>query len=150
MESIATIQFVFPTEQVEQKIRRNDRGGLLNELYQIYATAQDEKNRINYYRYIRVRHPAALAKKEEYYKFKYEYRKAILPEHVKYQNLIKKNSYVWWGRFSHLKGEDGLHCLQVMISETRDIINRKGNVISYILGASGKLGSIKTLTIDCQ
>lgn len=129
---------------LQQKIglppkKQDTRKELLNELYNLYATEQDNKNRINYYRYIRVHHPAALSKEEDYYKYKDEYRKAKLPINVKYTPLIKKSDYLWWGRFSHLKGEEGNECLRLMISEVRDIKNRKGNIISYILGASGKL-----------
>lgn len=138
MESIANIQFVF-SPSVEVTPVRNDRNELLNILYTIYATAQDEKNRKNYYKYIRVRHPAALAKKETYNQYKEEYRTAKLPDHIKYQKLIKKDNYVWWGRFSHLKGDDGLECLRLMVSECRDRIHRKQDVIKYILGACGKL-----------
>lgn len=129
---------------LQQKIglppkKQDTRKELLNELYKIYATEQDNKNRKNYYRYIRVHHPAALSKEEDYYKYKDEYRTAKLPENIKYSPLIKKGDYLWWGRFSHLKGEDGIESLRLMVSEVRDIKNRKGNIISYILGASGKL-----------
>ena len=56
---------------------------------------------------------------------------------------MKKINYLWWGRFSHLKGEEGNECLRTMISDVKDIIHRKGEVISYILGASGKLSHEK-------
>lgn len=127
------------SKNVGKEKKQNVRQDLLNELYQIYATTQDEKNRKRYYTYIRVRHPSALSQREMYYSYKDEFRKAILPDHVKYCPIIKKNDYKWWGRFSHLKGEEGKDCLRVMVSETKDIIHRKSNVISYILGASGKL-----------
>lgn len=131
---------------LQQKIglppkKQDTRKELLNELYNLYATEQDNKNRINYYRYIRVHHPAALSKEEDYYKYKDEYRTAKLPENIKYSPLIKKGDYLWWGRFSHLKGEDGIECLNTMLSECKDIKHRKGNLIAYILGASGKLST---------
>lgn len=126
-------------ESVGSVKKQNVRKDLLNELYSMYATAQDDQNRKNYFRYIRVHHPTALSKREEYNAHKEEYRTAKLPDKIKYQKLIKKSDYLWWGRFSHLKGEEGNECLRTMISEAKDMIHRKFDVIPYILGACGKL-----------
>lgn len=112
----------------------------------MYAKAKDDKNRINYYRYIRVHHPTALSKEEEYYKYKDEYRKAKLPETVKYSPLIKEYifnakgkkvwNYQWYKRFTHLQGEEGNASLRHMLSVAKSMIHRKQSVIPYILGAT--------------
>lgn len=126
---------------LQQKIglppkKQDTRKELLNELYKIYATEQDNKNRINYYRYIRVHHPAALSKEEDYYSHKDTFRTKKLPENIQYKPLIKKESYLWWGRYSHLKGEDGNSALRHMISVAKDMLHRKQYVVPYILGAT--------------
>lgn len=126
---------------LQQKIglppkKQDTRKELLNELYKIYATEQDNKNRINYYRYIRVHHPAALSKEEDYYKYKDEYRTAKLPENIKYSPLIKKGDYLWWNKFTHLQGENGNRSLQHMLSVVKDMLHRKQYVVPYILGAT--------------
>lgn len=128
----------------DSKKKQNVRAELLNQLYDLYLSECERtfpiSNKKRYYAYIRLHHPTALAKKEEYNSHKNEFRSAKLPDHKKFLKPIKSNDYLWWGRFSHLKGEEGNECLSLMVSEAKDISNRKGNVIAYILGASGKLG----------
>lgn len=123
--------------------KQNVRKDLLNELYSLYLEACNKeysiKNKKRYYVFIRLHHPAALAKKEEYNKYKDVFRKAKLNDNQKYLKPIKSDDFVWWGRFSHLKGEDGNECLRTIISNATEMKAFNKPVIQYILGASGKL-----------
>jgi len=124
--------------------KQNVRRELLNELYNLYLEACNKeyyvKNKKRYYAYIKKHSPALLKDAKEYASKKQVFRGARLPEHQRFLKPMESKDYLWWGRFSHLKGEEGNECLRVMISEAIEMKTLgKGNIISYILGASGKL-----------
>lgn len=116
--------------------KQNVRKELLNELYTLYLNHANKelriRNRKRYNYYIRLHHPTALSKESDYNSFKDEFRNAKLDAHKKYLSPIKSSDYRWWGKFTHLK-EDAL---RHMISVARSMEHRKGNVSSYILGAT--------------
>ena len=147
MQSIANISFEIATETLQEK-KENTRQALLATLYGIYLDYVNKdyqtKNRKRYYRYVRVHHPTALSKKEEYHSYKLEFKNAKLPDHQKFLKPIASDDFLWWGRFSHLKGEEGLEQLRTVISEAKDKEYRGEDVALYILGSCGKLSTDKT------
>lgn len=136
MQAIADIQFTFPTETA-----RSQRGAILNDLHEIYteyAQSFPTKNKKRYYAYLGLHHPRVLKEartKEEYDKFKPVFKKAKLTEAFRHLEYIKKSDFRYWGRFSHLKEEEGNESLRFMVSRARDILNRNGNVAAYVFGA---------------
>lgn len=142
MQSISNVQFEIATEILPEK-KENTRRELLAQLYNIYLNHVNKdyqiKNRKRYYRFVRLHYPTALSEKEKYNSYKNEFRTAKLPDHQKYLSPIKSDDYLWWGRFSHLKGEDGLEQLRTVISECKDKEHRGEDVALYILGSCGKL-----------
>ncbi len=138
MLSIAEIKFDFqPT--VEAKSSRNE---LLAQLYQLYVSQPEltrKENRSRYHEYVRVHHPEVCKKsgfdKRRYDTFKEEFKKAKLTIDKKFLGYVKENSFGWWGKFSHLKGEDGNRALEHMISVAKDKVWRKENVAMYIMGS---------------
>ncbi len=135
MQSIADISFTIPTVT-----HRSERAFLLHELYNLYtiSTNKDE-NRKRYYAYLRLHHPNILKKttfnKEWWDTYKQEFRDSKLPKEQKYLDAIKENDFRWWGRFSHLKGDEGNSALRYMISVARDKVNRDGGASAYIMGS---------------
>jgi len=143
MQSISDFTFEIATETLPEK-KENTRQALLRELYALYLSYVNKdyqiKNRKRYYRYIRLHYPAALSEKEKYNSYKQEFRTAKLPDHQKYLSPLKSDDYLWWGRFSHLKGEEGLEQLRTVISNVKEMIAlEKKNVDVYILSSCGKL-----------
>ena len=142
MESIANFTFEIATETLPEK-KENTRQALLRELYTIYLDYVNKdyaiKNRKRYYAFVRLHHPTALLKKEDYNKYKDVFRNAKLPDHKKYLKPLASDDFLWWGRFRHLKGEEGNECLRTVISEAKDKIYRGEDVALYILGSCGKL-----------
>lgn len=126
-----------PTTDIKPK-KQNVRKELLNQLYDIYFTHANKELRIRnkkrYYAYVRLHHPTALSKESEYNSYKDMFRTAKLPDHQKYLKPIEKDDYRWWGRFSHLKGEEGNEALRHILSVAKDKEHRKEQVIPYILG----------------
>ena len=113
------------------------RADLLNQLHEIYTEyAQDFsiKNKKRYYAYLKSRHPEVL-KSGDYYKYKEEFKKAKLPEHQRFLEYIQKKDFRWWGKFSHLTGEEGNRAIEHMISVAKDKLHRKENVAQYIFGS---------------
>ena len=124
--------------------KQNVRRELLNELYNLYLEACNKeyyvKNKKRYYAYVKKYHPSSLLERVEYHSHREDFKKAPLPNNHKFLRPIDSSDGAWWMRFSHLKGEDGIECLRTMISEVTEMKTLgKGNIISYILGASGKL-----------
>jgi len=142
MESIANFTFEIATEILPEK-KENTRQALLGELYTLYLNYVNKdyqiKNRKRFYHFIRLHYPTALSKKEEYYKHKDEFKNAKLPDHQKFLKPIASDDFLWWGRFRHLKGEEGLEQLRTVISEAKDKEYRGEDVALYILGSCGKL-----------
>lgn len=130
----------------KQPKKQNSRQELLNQLYQIYLTACNKdyywKNKKRYNAYLRKYHPEVLrtdVTKEEYYRYKEAFKKAKLPLEKKYLAPIDSADGAWWMRFSHLKGDDGIECLSIMVKDATEMVAFNKNPIPYILGASGKL-----------
>lgn len=136
MQAISDIKIIIPTTSIDKQTTRRNR--LLNDLYELYLEECNKqyyvKNRKRYMAYIKKYHPEALVSKELYNSHKQEFREALLPIHQRYLKAIDKNSYLWWGRFSHLKGEEGNEALRHILSVAKDKEHRKEQVIPYILG----------------
>lgn len=139
--------FPIPSDSstVVKSKKQNVRKELIGDLYVIYLKNVNKdyqiKNKKRYYRYVRLHYPTALSKREDYNSHKDEFRSAKLPEHQRFLTPIKSTDFLWWGRFSHLKGEDGNECLRTVISEAKDRENRKQDVALYIMGSCGKLST---------
>lgn len=132
MQSIATIDFSFPTQSASS--RRNE---LLNELHAIYteyAQSFPQRNKKRYYAFMKKYHPQAMTP-ESYNNFKDEFKKAKLPDHQRFLKYVKSSDFLWWGKFSHLKGEEGIEAIAFMISVARDKLNRGECVATYIFGS---------------
>lgn len=113
--------------------KKNERQILLNELYQLYLDACNKeyywKNKKRCYAYLRLHHPKAFTNKESYTNGKELFRKANLPQHQKYLTPYKEDEHMWYKRFNTKKKQE----IREIISNAKDIKNRKGNVIAYIL-----------------
>ncbi len=132
MQSISAIEFSIPKETA-----KNIRSAILNDLHAVYTEyAQDfsVKNKKRYFAYLKYKHPEVL-KSGEFYKYKEEFKKAQLPDHQRFIEYIKKEDFRFWGRYSHLKGEEGNDSLRYMVSVARDKLHRKENVAQYVFGA---------------
>lgn len=126
---------------LQQKIglppkKQNVRQELLNELYQLYLEACNKeyywKNKKRYNAYLRIHHPTLLRKgvtKEEYYKYREDFKKAKLPNHQIFLKPYSEQEHMWYKRFNKNNQQE----IREMISNARTITHRKGNVIAYIL-----------------
>lgn len=72
---------------------------------------------------------------EKYNNFKSEFKKTKLPDAQRFLEYIKADDFRWWGKFTHLKGEEGNDVLRYMVSVSKDKLLRGECVASYIFGS---------------
>ena len=63
-----------------------------------------------------------------------EFKKTKLPDAQRFLEYIKADDFRWWGKFAHLKGEEGNDALRYIISVARSKMHRGECVASYVLG----------------
>lgn len=136
MESASTLfeQFV-PTKSSLSE--RTELIKILYELYRIQPERTREENKKRYIEYLRLHHPEVLRKngfsKERYNSYKSEFRKAKLSFDKKL--IIPLTARYFAIKLSVFTGQEGIETLQYMISVSRDIGHRNGNIAAYILGS---------------
>lgn len=141
--NISEIAFNFlPETFAPIESAKSKRNALLKELYVLYTSQLEinrKENRKRYHEYVRLHYPSVCKKagfnKANYDSYKDSFRKAKLSAEKRYLSYIKENSFSWWGKFAHLKGEEGNRALEHMISVAKDRQWRKQNVAIYILGS---------------
>lgn len=134
-------------ENVVPVKKQNVRQELMRQLYDLYLEACNKeyyvKNKKRYYAFVRNSHPEALKDAKRYNSYKDIFRRSKLSDERKYLSPIDSKDYLWWGRFSHLKGEEGNECLRTILSNAKEMKSFGRDITSYILGAAGKLSHEK-------
>lgn len=140
MEPAGNLFANFDIEIIGTETSRNSRNSLIKKLYELYLSQPAEtkkENQRRYHDWVRIRHPEVCKKhgfsKERYGSYKGEFKKSRLPPLERYIPTFSVRFFAI--RMSHLKGDEGRETLEYMISVATDILNRKGNVASYILGS---------------
>ncbi len=133
MQSIASIDFTI--QKTSASSRRTALLAELHGIYTEYAQSYPIRNKKRYFAYIKKYHPEAMSA-ELYNNYKSEFKKTKLPDAQRFLEYIKADDFRWWGKFAHLKGEEGNDALRYIISCSRDKLNRKKNVAEFIFGCT--------------
>ncbi len=131
MQSIASIDFTI--QKTSASSRRTALLAELHGIYTEYAQSYPIRNKKRYFAYIKKYHPEAMSA-ELYNNYKSEFKKTKLPDAQRFLEYIKADDFRWWGKFSHLKGEEGNDSLRHIISVARSKMHRGECVASYVLG----------------
>lgn len=130
----------------QEKKPRSRREELLHELYLLLISQPEEtkkENRKRYRLWMHNNYPEHCLKRgfdvNKYNSFKDEFRevsnKGKLPKEERFLSYPKEDNYLWYGRFSHLKGESGIEALEHMLHEARGMKHRGYQVAPYIMGS---------------
>lgn len=137
---ITKADFTYNTPTV---IKNNPRSDLLHQLYILYTSQPEEQKKENRKRYrfwMHKKYPEHCRKLgfniDKYNSFKEEFRNdRKLPETERYYGYPKEKTYAWYGKFTHLKGEEGIEALTHLIHNAKDMKHRGYSVSKYINGS---------------
>ena len=131
MQSIASIDFTI--QKTSASSRRTALLAELHGIYTEYAQSYPIRNKKRYFAYIKKYHPEAMSA-ELYNNYKSEFKKTKLPDAQRFLEYIKADDFRWWGKFSHLKGEEGNDALRYMVRIAKDKAFRNEDVAKYLFG----------------